>query len=122
MTLPNAVGIDVAILDAAPYPPQVIITRVFGVGSGGINVGYDFDTWPTENITLKIKASSRGGVPKTKKLSITSEEEQLKVVYFSYSELGLRYLEGETVQIDIDMEASNGVHKTDASATYNVVM
>ena len=43
-------------------------------------------------------------------------------MYFSYSELGLRYLEGATVQIDIDMEASNGVHKTDASATYNIVM
>ena len=92
------------------------------MGSSGINVGYDFDTWPTEDITLKVTASSRGGVPKTKKLSITSEEEQLKVVYFSYSELGIRYLEGETVQIDIDMEASNGVHKTYASATYNVVM
>ena len=123
VTLPNAVGIDVTILDGAPYPPQVIITRVFGVGSRGINVGYDFDTWPTEDITLKVTASSGGGVPKTKELSITSEEEQLKVVYFSYSDLGIRYLEGATVQIDIDMEASNNAgKKTYATATYNIVM
>lgn len=121
VTLPNAAGISVNVTET-PAPPQVIITGVSDMGKRGFSVGYDFDTWPTENITLKVTASSRGGVPKTKELSITSEEEQLKVVIFSYSDIGLVYQSGAMVQIKIDMEASNGVKKTYASATYNVLM
>ena len=122
VTLPNAAGIDVTIEDIAPYPPQVIITGVTDMGERGFNVGYDFDTWPTENITLKISASSPGGVGTSKELSITPESTQLKVVIFSYEALGLVYQDGIMVQIKIDMEASNGVKKTYASATYNVLM
>ena len=121
VTLPNAAGIDVTIVDASPYPPQVIITGVTDMGARGFNVGYNFDTWPTENITLKIKASSNG-VETSKELSITPEEPLLKVTGFSYEALGLVYQSGIMVQIKIDMEASNGVHKTYASATYNVLM
>ena len=121
VTLPNAAGIDVTIEDIAPYPPQVIITGVTDMGERGFNVGYDFDTWPTENITLKIKASSNG-VGTSKELSITPESTQLKDVHFSYEALGLVYQAGIMVQIKIDMEASNGVKKTYASATYNVLM
>ena len=91
------------------------------MGKRGFNVGYNFETWPTENITLKIKASSNG-VETSKELSITPESTQLKVVLFSYEALGLVYQAGIMVQIKIDMEASNGVHKTYASATYNVLM
>ena len=122
VTLPNAAGIDVTIEDVSPYPPQVIITGVTDMGKRGFNVGYNFETWPTENITLKITASSRGGVPKTKELSITPESTQLKAVHFTYESLGFEYQAGIMVQIEIDMEASNGVHKTYASATYNVLM
>ena len=122
VTLPNAAGIDVTIEDIAPYPPQVIITGVTDMGERGFNVGYNFDTWPTENITLKISASSTGGVGTSKELSITPESTQLKVVLFSYESIGLAYQAGLTVQIKIDMEASNGVKKTYASATYNVLM
>lgn len=121
VTLPNAAGISVNVTET-PAPPQVIITGVSDMGKGRFNVGYDFDTWPTESITLKISASSGGGPAVTKELSITPESTQLEIVVFSYEALGLRYLEGEMVQIDIYMEASNGVKKTYASATYNVLM
>lgn len=122
VTLPNAAGIDVTIEDVSPYPPQVSITGVTDMGERGFNVGYDFDTWPTESIILKISASSGGGPAVTKELSITPESTQLKVVHFSYEALGLAYQAGIMVQIDIDMNASNGVHNTYASATYNVLM
>ena len=121
VTLPNAAGISVNVTET-PAPPQVIITGVTDMGKRGFNVGYNFDTWPTENITLKISASSTGGVGTSKELSITPESTQLKVVLFSYESIGLVYQAGLTVQIKIDMEASNGVKKTYASATYNVLM
>lgn len=123
VTLPNAAGISVNVTET-PAPPQVIITGVSDMGKRGFNVGYDFDTWPEESITLTVKASSNG-VRATKEITVGPLDGSgvvLKVVNFTYESLGLVYQSGIMVQIDIDMEASNGVKKTYASATYNVLM
>lgn len=123
VTLPNAAGISVNITEV-PAPPQVIITGVVDRGEGGFDVGYDFDTWPEESITLTVKASYNG-LGETKEITVSPLDGSgivMKSFRFTYESLGLVYQAGSMVQIDVDMEASNGVKKTYATATYNVLM